>query len=59
MFIAKVLTGDTWYAGKANANQAQQNLGSHGTFIKPPLKNFNKTQMKLYAESLMPLAIDY
>jgi len=60
MFIAKVLTGDTWYAGKTNADAATNtNIGHHGTFIKPPLKNFNKSQMKLYAETLIPLAIDY
>ena len=60
LFIAKVLTGDVWYAGKQNKDAAANvNVGHHGGFIKPPLKNFNISQMKIYAETLIPLAIDY
>jgi hypothetical protein len=43
LFIAKVLTGDVFYTRKINPDVAIQNLGSYNGFVKPPLKNFNKT----------------
>jgi hypothetical protein len=43
LFIAKVLTGDVYYAGIDNPELAKQNFGSYNGFVKPPLKNFNKS----------------
>ena len=46
IFVAKVLVGDAFFTNKADNKQ----FYNYNGFIKPPMKTFNKDQMKLYAE---------
>jgi hypothetical protein len=49
IFVAKVLVGDAFFTTQADKKQ----FYNYNGFIKPPIKTFNKDQMKLYAENLM------